>query len=194
MSDLYYCKACLAKQQRINQLEWEKERLRRMLRDRKRSAEERPFGSATPSSMIPFKPNALAERQARRGGGKPGHVGHGRSALCEEKADGVESVSAALETCPTCGVRLLCESARKCAVIDLKPPTVEKVLYRLERKVCPKCRRRFAAKAAGVLPKGLYSNAFLSHVAEQHYLWGVPLGRIEQHTGVGYGLLVQGQK
>ena len=77
---------------------------------------------------------------------------------------------------------------------DLKPPKVEKVLYRLERRICPKCGRRFAANAPGVLPKCLYSNAFLTHVAAQHYLWGVPLGRIEQQTGVGYGSLVQGQK
>jgi hypothetical protein len=194
MSDLYYCKECLAKQQRINQLEREVEQLRAMLRSRKRSAAESPFGSATPSSKVPFKPNALRERQARRGGGKPGHVGHGRSALSEEKADRVESASTGLETCPACGVRLLAESARKRTVIDLKPPTVEKVLYRLERKVCPRCRRRFVAKAPGVLAKGLYSNAFLSHVGEQHYLWGVPLGRIEQQTGVGYGALVEGQR
>ena len=44
------------------------------------------------------------------------------------------------------------------------------------------------------MPKCLYSNAFLTHVAVQHYLWGIPLGRIEQQTGVGYGALIQGQK
>jgi hypothetical protein len=76
----------------------------------------------------------------------------------------------------------------------LKPPKVEKVLYRLERRVCARCGRRYRAAVWGVLPKCLYSNAFLTHVATQHYLWGVPLGRIEQQTGVGYGSLIRGQK
>jgi hypothetical protein len=194
MTDLYYCKGCFEKQQRINQLERENEQLRAMLRARKRSAEEGAFGSATPSSKVPFKPDALSERQARRGGGKAGHVGHGRAAVSAEQADRVESVSAGVDLCPTCGIPLRRESARKRTVIDLKPPKVEKVLYRLERRRCPKCRRWFAASAPGVLGRTLYSNAFLSHVAAQHYLWGVPLGRIEQQTGVGYGALVEGQR
>jgi hypothetical protein len=79
-------------------------------------------------------------------------------------------------------------------VTDLNPPKVEKILYRLERRQCPKCGRRFAARAPGVLPKDLYSNRFLAYVATQHYLWGAPLGRIARQTGVGYGALVRGQK
>ena len=46
MADLYYCKVCLKKQQRINQLVVENERLRARLNARERSAKEGPFGSA----------------------------------------------------------------------------------------------------------------------------------------------------
>jgi transposase len=194
MSDLYYCKACFEKQQRINKLERENEQLRAMLRYRKRSEKEGPFGSATPSSKVPFKPNALSERQGRRGGGKEGHVGHGRRRVSEEQADRVESVEVETGACPECGTALRSGGVQLRAVTELTPPKVEKVLYRLERRVCPKCGRRFQARAPGVLPRCLYSNAFLAHVAAQHYLWGVPLGRIEQQTGVGYGALVQGQR
>jgi transposase len=194
MTELRYCKACFEKQQIINRLTVENERLKARLRDRERSAREGPFGSATPSSKVPFKPNALSERQGRRGGGKKGHVGHGRRRVLEAQADRVEAVPVARETCPECGVALRGAGSRRRTVTDLIAPKVERVLYRLERRVCPKCGRRFGANAPGVLPRGLYSNAFLSHVAVQHYLWGVPLGRIEQQTGVGYGALVQGQK
>jgi len=194
MADLRYCKSCFKKQQRINQLVVENERLRARLYARERSAKEGPFGSATPSSKVPFKANALSESQERRGGGRAGHIGHGRQSIEEAEADRVESVEVKTQTCPDCGVRLRSEGQRKRTVTDLRPPEVIKALYRLGRKVCPKCRRRFTARAPGVLPKCLYSNAFLTHVAVQHYLWGVPLGRIEQQTGVGYGALVQGQK
>jgi len=194
MAVLRYCKSCLEKQQRINQLVVENERLKARLHARERSAKEGPFGSATPSSKVPFKSNALSERQSRRGGARPGHVGHGRGRVEEAQADRVESVRVEAQTCPDCGARLRSEGRRERTVIDLNAPKVERVLYRLERRVCPKCRRRLAARAPGVLPKCLYSNAFLSHVAVQHYVWGVPLGRIEQQTGVGYGALVQGQK
>jgi len=193
MTELRYCRACFEKQQRINKLEVENERLKARLYARQRSAKEGLFGSATPSSKVPFKSNASSERQERRGGGKPGHVGHGRQSIEEADADLVESVEVESQTCPDCGVKLHSKGQRKRTVTELRPPKVIKVLYRLGRMVCPKCRRRFTARAPGVLPKCLYSNAFLTHVAVQHYLWGIPLGRIEQQTGVGYGALIQGQ-
>jgi hypothetical protein len=80
----------LEKQQRINELLEENERLRARLRAQKRSERESPFGSGTPSAKLPFKPNALAERQERRGGGKMGHAGHGRLRAKEAESDRVE--------------------------------------------------------------------------------------------------------
>jgi hypothetical protein len=133
MADLYYCKVCLKKQQRINQLVVENERLRARLNARERSAKEGPFGSATPSSKMPFKANALPDPQERRGGGRPGHVGHGRQSIEEAEADLVESVEVETQTCPDCGVRLHSKGQRKRTVTELRPPEVIKVLYRLGR-------------------------------------------------------------
>jgi len=65
------------------------------------------------------------------------------------------------------------------------------VVYRLERKRCPQCRRLFTARPPGVLAKCLYSNALLTHVAVEHYVYGRPLGQIEKQTGVGYSSLVE---
>lgn len=194
MTELCYCKGCLEKQQRINKLLEENERLRAQLRAQKRSERESPFGSGAPSSKQPFKPNALAERQERRGGGRAGHAGHGRRRAQEAQADRVETVAVKTALCPDCAVALRSEGCRPRGVTDLKPPKVERILYLLERRQCPKCGRRFAARPPGVLPKNLYSNAFLAHVAAQHYLWNVPLGRIAGQTGVGYGALVNGQR
>ena len=70
MTVLRYCRECFAKQQRINQLTVENERLKAQWRSRERSAKEGPFGSSTPSSKIPFKPNAEPDPQERRGGGR----------------------------------------------------------------------------------------------------------------------------
>jgi len=71
------CMECLEKQQRINELEEEVTCLKAKLRYQERTAQEGPFKSSTSSSKIPVKPNSLPERQAKRGGAKLGHSGHG---------------------------------------------------------------------------------------------------------------------
>lgn len=191
MTDLRYCKECFQKQQIINKLIVENERLKAKLRSQERSAREGAFGASTPSSKIPIKPNTLCERQARCGGLKPGHVGHGRTALSAEGADRVDRIALEQENCPKCGEKLLSAGLLSRTITDLRPQRVEKVLLRLERKRCPKCGRRWLARAQGVMPRGLYTNALLAHLAEQHYLQGIPLGVIERQTGLAHGALLQ---
>jgi len=186
-----YCKDCFAKQQAINKLTVENERLKAQVRAQERSAREGAFGASTPSSKIPIKPNRLDERQERRGGAKPGHPGRGRTALTDDTADRLERVPLGQERCPDCGEKLLSAGARQRTVTDLRAQRVEKVLMTLERKRCPKCRRRWLARAPGVLPRGLYSNALLARLAEQHYLHGIPLGVIERQTGLAHGSLLK---
>lgn len=190
MTDLRYCTVCLEKQQLINRLTVENEKLKAQLRSQERSAREGAFGASTPSSKIPIKPNTLSERQARCGGLKPGHAGHGRTALSEETADRMERVALSQETCPDCGVKLLSAGPVRRTVTDLRVQRVEKVLLHLERKRCPQCKRRWTARAPGVLPKGLYTNALLAQMCEQHYLHGIPLGVIERQTGLAHGALL----
>ena len=189
MTDLRYCKDCLRKQQIINELTVENERLKGKLRAQERSAREGAFGISTPSSKIPIKPNTLCERQARCGGRKRGHAGQGRTTLSAEGADRVERVGMEQENCPDCGEKLLSAGLRSRTITDLRAQRVEKVLVRLERKRCPKCGRRWLARAKGVLPRMLYSNALLAHLSEQHYLHGTPLGVIERQTGLAHGSL-----
>jgi hypothetical protein len=75
-------------------------------------------------------------------------------------------------------------------VIEIPPIRPQTILYRLEVKQCPRCRRTVRAHAPAVLPKALYGNELLTHVVTQHYGHGVPLGRLEDQLGLGIGSLI----
>jgi transposase len=184
-----YCKECLSKQQKINNLEEEIITLKSKLRYQERTAKEGFFGSSTSSAKIPVKPNRQKEHQRNRGGGKIGHVGHGRASICEEDADKVEKVSIA-DTCPDCGSFLEDKGTKTRTVIDCQPVKMKKIVYHLHRKRCPKCKKLISARAPGVFAKCLYSNQLLAYVAVQHYIYGNTLGQIEKQTGIGYSSLI----
>ena len=184
------CQGCLEKQRRIDQLEEKVRQLQSKLRYQQRTAKEGPFGSSTPSSKIPIKPSSLEERQARKGGGKPGHIGHGRRALTAIRAEQVQRIEAA-SVCPDCGTALEHRGLRRRTVIESQPIRVEKKILEIEQKQCPACGRRVESRPSGVLPRFLYGNQLLTHVAVQHYLYGQTLGQIEKQIGVPYSSLLQ---
>jgi hypothetical protein len=185
----YYCTDCFAKQQEINRLKDRITHLEGKLRLRQRQVKEGPFGSSTPSSKVPIKPSSLPQRQARKGGGKVGHVGHGRRRVDADRADRVVEVSAP-DRCPDCGTSLESKDVRERTVLDAEPVKVERIVYHVRRKRCPHCRKVVQAPIPGLMPKSQYGNGLLSHVAAQHYLYGVTLGQLERQMGVGYGSLV----
>ena len=186
---LTYCPECLKKQQRINELEEENAALKSRLRHQERSAAEGPFGSSTPSSKVPIKPSALPERQARRGGARPGHAGHGRQRVAAPDADRVVETPPPAR-CPRCGGTLTAKGVRERTVLDCRPIKVERIVYRLPRCRCRRCGSAVETAAPGVLAKSAYGNGLLAHVAVQHYLYGATLGQLEKQTGIGYGSLV----
>jgi hypothetical protein len=183
------CRGCLEKQQRIDRLEEQVRLLKGRLRYQARTAAEAPFGSSTPSSKIPLKANSLEENQARKGGAKLGHRGHGRKSLNTKDAGRVARVELP-RTCPDCGTRLRHRGITRRTVLDGEPVKTQKQLWLLDVKRCPKCNRIFRAKAPGVLPKGLFSNRLLSIIAVQHYVYGTTLGQLEKQLGIGYGAVV----
>ena len=164
-----YCRGCLSKQQKINNLEEEITTLKSKLRYQERTAKEGFFGSSTSSAKIPVKSNSQKEHQRNRGGGKAGHVGHGRTSICQENADKVEKICIA-DTCPDCGSFLEDKGTKTRAVIDCQPVKMKKIVYHLQRKRCPKCKKLISARAPGVFSKCLYSNQLLAYVAIQHYI------------------------
>jgi len=143
------CSACLDKQREIDRLREEVARLRSQLCQRQRDPTATPFGSSTPSSKMPLKPNTTPEHTEKRGGAQVGHTGHGRRAVTAADAERVIAVTAA-DRCPHCGGALIAKgrprqkragdaahSGRTCAV-----PLTEEVLRHLPpRGLCHGSRR-----------------------------------------------------
>lgn len=170
------CPVCLRKQRRIDELEEENQRLREKLRVQRRREEEGFFGSSTPSSRKPVKPNSEQKERKPRGA-KPGHKGNGRRSHDEDSVDRVVDVAPESETCPDCGCPLEKKGWAERSVIDIPEQKSEKIMYRLAKRYCPLCSRTFTSKAPGVLPKSLYGNQLIAEAVGMHYLHGMPMGR-----------------
>lgn len=183
------CPGCLEKQCEIDRLKAENQRLKAALHYRQRNQADGAFGSATPSSQIVLKPNSKPEDKAKPGGARKGHTGHGRQATSPQQADRIKEV--ALPTpCPHCGGELLSKGSRQRTVIDIDPVEVQRVLYRLERKLCCGCGRTLQAQAPGVLAKSALGNQLLSEILDGHYLQGIPLGRLCANFRVNLGTVI----
>jgi transposase len=164
--------------------------LKARLRYQERTAKEGFFGSSTPSSKIPLKPNSVEEHQNKKGGALFGHPGHGRKGVSASQADQIVDIDIG-ETCLECGGKLKENKGwRPRTVIDMDPVTVKKILYRTSRKKCTQCGHLFQGKAPSVLPKSLFGNELLTHIAIQHYIYGIPLGRLEAQLGLGLGSMI----
>jgi len=186
-----FCEGCFEKQQRIDQLTEENERLKQALRCRKQREKEGFFGSSTPSSQVPLKANTAPEGEPKKRGAKPGHNGHGRSRFDEIAADEVvEMEPCAGERCPNCGGALQDKGTKDRMVVECAAVKPRRTLYRLFVKHCPVCRRTFTARAPSVLPKNLYGNQLIAQAAAMHYLHGIPLGRVCEQLAVEPGALV----
>jgi transposase len=75
--DINGCPLCLDKQRIIDDQAEEIKTLRAKLRYQERKMEDGAFGSSTPSSKIPIKPNAK-DKEKKPKGARLGHKGSGR--------------------------------------------------------------------------------------------------------------------
>ena len=182
-----YCKGCIDKELKIAELEETVKGLKAQLRYRERKEKEGYFGASTPSSKKPFKENT-SERAQKKGGGVPGHEGHGRRSHARETANLVIDADAA-DTCPDCGTLLVDHTVTHRSVIEAAPKEPKKILYYLHHKRCPQCKKTFMAKAP-VLPRSLYGNHLTAQAAVMHFVHGIPMGRICEMTGITIGSLV----
>lgn len=185
-----FCEGCLEKQQKIDQLIEENQRLKTQLRYRQRKQTEGVFGSSTPSAKQPFKANTDAEQQAKAGGAQKGHPGHGRKSI--DPAHAARTIEVTLERrCPQCGGPLQDKGWRQRSVLEIPPPHPQPILYRLQKGLCPSCGRAVQAQAPGVLPKALFGNQLTARVLAMHYLHGIPLGRICDQLTLEIGSLIE---
>jgi transposase len=184
-----YCKGCIEKDLKIEDLKEMVKSLQAQLKYRVRKDEEGYFGASTPSSKVLFKTNAPEEKANKKGGGVPGHKGHGRPTHTEDTADEVIDLDGG-DVCPHCGGLLIEKEVRNRTVIESAPAKPEKLLYRLHHKICTSCRKEWRAKAPSVLPKSLYGNEITAQAAVMHYVHGIPMGRITEMTGIPLGSLI----
>ena len=184
------CPLCLQKQREIDDLKEENRRLRVMVRNQQRKMEEGAFGSSTPSSKIPIKPN-VKDKEKKPKGARLGHLGKGRKDLNNEPVDDVVEVESEFEVCPECGDPLEKKGMQERSVIDTPSHKPEKILFLLSKRYCCRCRRSFVPQPPGVLPKSLYGNQLIASAITMCYLYGLPLGRISESTGVGSGSLME---
>lgn len=184
-----FCQGCLDKQRKIDQLLEENQRLKAQIRYRQRKATEGFFGSSTPSAQRPIKANSQADHQAKSGGARKGHPGHGRKSIDQEKAARVVEINLE-QVCPHCGGPLEDKGWRQRSVLEIPPPSPQPIVYRLQKGYCPRCQRAVQAQAPAVLPKALFGNQLTARVLCMHYLYGIPLGRICDQLAVEIGSLV----
>lgn len=185
------CSGCLEKQQKIDRLETKVESLEEKLRYRTKKENNGFFGSGTPSSKMPVKANTEVKKASRPRGAQKGHKGVGRQNIEEHEADYSEDRKAPVgDYCPECNHVLENKGMNSRPVIESKPLRAEKVLYRLEKKYCPRCRKVFRGQPPSLLPKSLYGNQLIANAITMHYLHGIPLGRICEQIGIGPGSLV----
>lgn len=149
------CPMCLSKQRRIDALEEEVKRLKAKVKYQERKQEEGFFGSSTPSSKRPVKPNS-EHRDSKPRGARPGHKGVGRKSHEDGESDRIVDVNAETETCPECGGLLEKKGWAKRSVVDTLSGKPVKITYRLDKRYCPHCRRNVTSEAPGVLQKSLY--------------------------------------
>ena len=188
------CDGCFEKQRIIDRQLEEIQRLKQKLSVNQRKSEKGFFGSSTPSSQIPLKPNSLAENQARKGGAAVGHRGVGREVFSSAQADQVRFAAVETETCPSCQCRLSRQSSNERAIYEIEREQVKKIYYEIERKVCPRCRQIVAGRVANTLPRAALSNDLVVEVAEQHYVLGRTLGQIAERFGINYSTLFESLK
>jgi transposase len=188
MARLSYCPDCLHKQQQIDRLQEELRRVKDRLRYQERTAKEGPFGSSTPSSKVPIKPNAPTENPRRKGGATQGHRGRGRQAAHPESFTR-EQTAPGPDRCPDCGGLLEAKGCKERTVLDLDPARKQIVRHRLPQGWCAHCRRTVAARPEGVFPKNLLGNQLLAHVAVEHFVFGSTLGHLSQRLSLRQGTL-----
>jgi transposase len=185
------CPECLTKQQRIDKLVEENQRLKQKLHHKERQAQEGFFGSSTPSAKIPIKPNTDPPQNSRRRGGQPGHPAHKRKPATPETADRVVCVpSAHAKVCPKCGGPLEQKAKRHRRVRECRPVVSEDIVLELPIEHCPQCDCDFHTPAPGVFPKAILGNQLLSNAVEMMYLHGIPLGRVCEQLQVSPSVLV----
>lgn len=166
------CDECLNRQLKIDALTEENLRLKQKLRYRELKEKEGFFGSSTSSAKIPVKANVLTAAGKPKGA-RPGHKGKGRAAVAVEDADHVVTLETE-ELCPYCGGVVTDKGFIERTVMESQPVKAQRVVYRLAKGHCPRCRKSIQASPPGVVPRSLYGNQLIVTATAMHYFTVLP--------------------
>lgn len=162
--------------------------------EKKDALPSKPFGSSTPSSKIPIKPNAAEEAKRQRGGRPAGHEGAGRSSFSAEEADDVEDSVPDEHVCPHCRCELVDIGVRDRCYVEIEPVKPKKKLVRIHRCMCPECMKTFEKKPTNVLPRVQIGNRLGAQCLYDHYVSGMTLGTLARRLGLKKGSLASFEK
>ncbi len=180
------CESCFKLRNELQEVKAELRRVRDALKCATKTTKKDVENAHTPSSARRFKKKATPENVSRKGGAKAGHKGNGRTAVDEESADQVIHLTP-LTACPHCNHQLQNRGFVDRTVVDVENTRAQRVLYKSVKQCCQKCKKTISVKPP-VLPKSLYGNNLLAHAVTQHYMHGVPLGRLMQMYGTELNL------
>lgn len=145
-----------------------------------------PKGDSTPSSQQGRKSNTEEENQKKQGGSKKGRMGGVRKKPDSKTNDGVISVEIP-DACPDCGNSLDNKGTRERRVVDIEKKVIQDIVYRIARGYC-RCCNKVATGRVPALPGFMIGNQLLAEIAVQHYIHGIPLGKILSMYGNQLGL------
>lgn len=146
-------------------------------------ATARLFGSSTPSSLIPIKPNSSEEDRKRVGGQPKGHPGHGRRSVSDDEADEVVELPRPA-SCPVHGSALTSWTTRTRTVVHVVPARRIVRNFTIYRAWCPACGKYHESEVPGVMPYFAFTNDLISQVLVDHFRAGIPLGTLARRAGV----------
>lgn len=153
-----------------------------------RHGDEEVFGLSTPSSKKVFKGNATQENQSKKGGGNPGHEGHGREVFGEEEADRTELNEEEPLRCD-CMEEAKWErmGSAKSFSYSFCPMKLEKVMVENALWRCVECGRVVRSRNPNRRKNGLYDNRAIAHFLTECYYHNTPVGQFIRRIGVNRG-------
>lgn len=168
------------------QLAEENERLRVLLNKQKctifaRSSEKQPVSQTAQQTNSYDNPGNCTLDQNRKRGARIGHKGHGRKIPDLPEVTVIHEIPDDEMTCPICGKpRALTGIEEVSYEIDYEIRFVRKKHVRkkaINTCNCPGRKSVTASKPPRVIPKGMFSNAFLAHILVMKFFFQIPLHR-----------------
>jgi len=165
----------------------ENERLRALINKRNssifgRSSEKQLEPQAVQQTEVPESAGDCAPAQGGKRGARFGHQGYGRKIPDLPEITVIHDIPNDEMYCPNCGkLRSLSGFAEVSYEIDYEIRFVRK--KHIRKKTfntcnCPGPRSVTAPKQPQVIPKGMFSNAFLAHILVMKFFFQIPLHRM----------------